>query len=45
MLLEFSKLPATDEKAEIERQYLADEIGSIDFLIKAQNYLDKVNAA
>lgn len=40
---EYNKLPNTPEKEEIDRQFLNDEIGCMDFYIKARGYLAKVN--
>tara|TARA_R110000782_G_scaffold10750_11_gene33289 strand:- start:40 stop:216 length:177 start_codon:yes stop_codon:yes gene_type:complete len=42
VILEFTGLPLTDEKEEINRQYLEDELSSFDFYIKAEEYLNRV---
>ena len=42
--VEYDKLPMTEEKEEINRQYLNDEIGNLEFFSLASRYLDKVNA-
>ena len=39
--MEYERLPLTEEKAEISRQYLEDEICRFDFYIKAKEYLAK----
>lgn len=43
VVIEFNKLPETDEKSEISRQYLSDEISNYDFFCKANEYLEKVS--
>ncbi len=41
-VLYFVGLPSTRERDEIERQYLADEIGTCEFEEKVEAYLEKV---
>lgn len=41
-IVEYNKLPKTEEKDEIDRQFLSDEIGHFDFYSKAKAYLMKV---
>lgn len=45
VVTDFNKLPDTDEKLEISRQYLSDEITSFEFYQLASDYLDKVRSA
>ena len=40
-VIEYNKLPKTEEKAEIDRQYLNDEIGHFDFYCKVKAYLER----
>ena len=42
VILDYTGLPVTDEKEEINRQYLEDELSSFDFYIKAEEYLNRV---
>ena len=42
VIKEFDALPQTEEKDEIKRKYLTDEIGSFDFFSQASRYLTKV---
>jgi len=42
IICKFTKLPKTDEKDKIERQYLLDEIGSFEFFQLARAYIDKL---
>lgn len=39
---QFEKLPNTKEKEKIQRQYLNDEISSLDFYSDACDYLEKI---
>ena len=41
---EFSELPTTEEKININNRYLNDEISHIQFFFEAERYLQKVNA-
>ena len=40
-IIEYSKLPLTKEKEEIDKKYMTDEIGRIDFCIMAKDYLER----
>ena len=41
-IVEHNKLPTTPEKAEINRQFMSDEISRFDFYCLASEYLRKV---
>lgn len=41
IVVEYNKLPETEEKQEIDRQYLNDEINSFEFFCLAEKYLQK----
>ena len=42
-LKEYNKLPRTAEKKEIDRQFLEDEIGSLEFYSKVREYMQNIN--